>query len=83
MFPSCSKHVILFLCSLTILVSGNSGVVRDGLSSHWIPDGWKWGGFVSDHCPVYVELYTNKDLDKGDLSLEKDKDIQFFVGGDS
>jgi len=36
--------------------TGMHGVVRKGLSSPWIPDGWTWGGMVSDHCPVWVEL---------------------------
>ena len=29
-----------------------------------IPDGWKWGGVVSDHCPVWGEFYCDRDLDK-------------------
>lgn len=23
-----------------------------------IPRGWGWGGMVSDHCPIYCDLYT-------------------------
>ena len=38
--------------------SGNTDIVRDGLTSPWIPNGWGWGGVVSTHCPVWVELYT-------------------------
>ncbi|XP_041096243.1 endonuclease/exonuclease/phosphatase family domain-containing protein 1-like [Polyodon spathula] len=37
--------------------TGRWGVIRLGLSSPWIPDGWSWGGIVSTHCPVWVELY--------------------------
>ncbi|KAL5021060.1 hypothetical protein ScPMuIL_000215 [Solemya velum] len=44
-----------------------SGVIRQGLTSPWIPDGWKWGGVVSDHCPVWAELCTGKDLDDSQL----------------
>ncbi|XP_076448703.1 endonuclease/exonuclease/phosphatase family domain-containing protein 1-like [Babylonia areolata] len=62
--------------------SGNKGVVREGLSSPWIPDGWKWGGVVSDHCPVFTELYTNQDLDKGDLAIGAEE-IRFILGADS
>ncbi|KAK7114022.1 endonuclease/exonuclease/phosphatase family domain-containing protein 1-like [Littorina saxatilis] len=62
--------------------SGKAGVVREGLTSPWIPNGWKWGGVVSDHCPVYTELYTNNDLDKGDLSIGADG-IRFIIGADS
>uniref|UniRef100_S4RGW2 Endonuclease/exonuclease/phosphatase domain-containing protein n=1 Tax=Petromyzon marinus TaxID=7757 RepID=S4RGW2_PETMA len=39
--------------------TGGSAVVRAGLSSAWIPDGWAWGGFVSDHCPVWAEFFTD------------------------
>ena len=34
-------------------------MVKEGLTSPWIPDGWSWGGAVSDHCPVWVELYAD------------------------
>ena len=40
-------------------------MIRQGLTSPWIPDGWSWGGVVSDHCPIWVEFYVDKDLDKG------------------
>lgn len=33
-----------------------SGVIRDNLSSLWIPSGWSWGGLVSNHCPIWIEL---------------------------
>lgn len=35
---------------------GDAGVIRDGLSSIWIPTGWTWGGLVSDHCPIWIEF---------------------------
>nr|CAB3241128.1 endonuclease/exonuclease/phosphatase family domain-containing protein 1-like [Phallusia mammillata] len=38
-------------------------VVRNGLTSPWIPDGWSWGGVVSDHCPVWSEFFTDIDAD--------------------
>ena len=41
------------------VVSGNSDVIRDGLTSPWIPNGWGWGGVVSEHCPLWLELYTS------------------------
>lgn len=31
-------------------------MIREGLTSPWIPDGWDWGGAVSDQCPVWAEL---------------------------
>ncbi|CAF1469809.1 unnamed protein product, partial [Adineta steineri] len=34
----------------------NSGVIRDNLTSLWIPSGWTWGGLVSDHCPIWTEF---------------------------
>ncbi|CAF0788363.1 unnamed protein product [Adineta steineri] len=38
------------------LSTGNSGVIRDNLTSLWIPSGWTWGGLVSDHCPIWTEF---------------------------
>lgn len=40
-------------------------MVRQGLTNPWIPDGWSWGGVVSDHCPIWVEYFVDKDLDTG------------------
>lgn len=61
------KNVIhLFICGLVVLV-GNHGVVREGLTSPWIPDGWSWGGVVSDHCPIWAEYFVDKDLDTGPI----------------
>ncbi|XP_076801263.1 endonuclease/exonuclease/phosphatase family domain-containing protein 1-like isoform X1 [Clavelina lepadiformis] len=45
------------------LYTGAYQVVRNGLTNPWIPDGWRWGGVASDHCPVWVELFTDKDFD--------------------
>ncbi|XP_078067248.1 endonuclease/exonuclease/phosphatase family domain-containing protein 1-like [Mustelus asterias] len=39
--------------------TGRWGVVRQGLSSPWIPNGWKWGGIVSQHCPVWMEFFID------------------------
>ena len=38
-------------------------MIREGLTSPWIPNGWGWGGLVSDHCPVWAEVYTDADFD--------------------
>lgn len=43
------------------LFTGRSGVICEGLSHLAIPDGWKWGGRVSDHCPVWAEVFMNED----------------------
>lgn len=43
--------------------TGEWGVVRDGLTHHLIPDGWSWGGTVSDHVPIFAEFYSDRDLD--------------------
>lgn len=40
-------------------------MVREGLTNPWIPDGWSWGGVVSDHCPVWIELFVDLDHDTG------------------
>ncbi|CAC5357515.1 Endonuclease/exonuclease/phosphatase family domain-containing protein 1 [Mytilus coruscus] len=60
--------------------SGYSGVVREGLTSPLIPKGWAWGGVVSDHCPVWAELYTGKDFDSADLTITPDT-IKFTLDG--
>lgn len=61
--------------------TGNNDVVRTGLSSPWIPKGWTWGGVVSDHCPIWVQVYTGKDLDTGELTIGPEA-IKFAVGNE-
>lgn len=80
------NYTVLFACSCvfplfkSIFVSaGNSGVVREGLTNPLIPNGWSWGGVVSDHCPVWVEIYVGKDLDIADLSTGAEA-IKFTLG---
>lgn len=62
--------------------TGNAGVVRTGLSSPLIPNGWKWGGMVSNHCPIFVELYADRGSDAGNLGISAEG-IRFIVGADS
>lgn len=38
--------------------AGHFSVVRAGLSHLAIPHGWRWGGLVSAHCPVWCEMYS-------------------------
>ena len=54
-------------------------MVRKGLTNLWIPNGWTWGGLVSDHCPVFVELCANQDVDNGNILLGAEG-VQFTVG---
>lgn len=61
--------------------TGHSDVIREGLTSPWIPKGWSWGGVVSDHCPVWAEFYTGKDLDSGDLKIGPEA-IRFALGNE-
>ena len=42
----------------------SAGVVREGLTHPSIPDGWRWNGVVSDHCPVWAEFYCDRDFDE-------------------
>ncbi|XP_046360471.2 endonuclease/exonuclease/phosphatase family domain-containing protein 1-like [Haliotis rufescens] len=63
--------------------TGRSSVVRDGLSNPWIPNGWSWGGVVSDHCPVFTEICSNKDLDNGNINAGMDSVVFTVGGGDS
>lgn len=44
--------------------TGQAGVVREGLTHPSIPDGWRWNGVVSDHCPVWAEFYCDRDFDE-------------------
>ncbi|KAI0227125.1 Endonuclease/exonuclease/phosphatase family domain-containing protein 1 [Lamellibrachia satsuma] len=53
--------------------TGHSGVVREGLSNPWIPDGWSWGGVASSHCPMWAEFYTNDQPPDGDTAKTKSK----------
>ncbi|CAF0996254.1 unnamed protein product, partial [Didymodactylos carnosus] len=36
--------------------TNNFGVIRDNLTSPWIPNGWDWGGLVSNHCPIWTDF---------------------------
>ncbi|GFQ94066.1 hypothetical protein TNCT_113161 [Trichonephila clavata] len=47
--------------SVRKIFSGRSGVISDGLSHLAIPDGWKWGGAVSKHFPVWAELFIEEE----------------------
>lgn len=54
--------------------TGNWGVVREGMSHLAIPRGWLWGGMVSNHCPVYCDLYSNvspNSSQQGSLQLSR------------
>lgn len=51
--PSC-ENVDNRLC-------GYWGIVRQGLCHMAIPKGWSWGGPVSQHSPVWVEVYRRRD----------------------
>lgn len=55
---------------------GYYGVVRQGMCHMAIPRGWTWGGPVSEHCPVWVEIYKRKKRIASTLhqSLDNDKD---------
>lgn len=45
--------------------TGIWGIVQQGLTHLAIPHGWKWGGAVSIHCPVWCELFTQPLLAEG------------------
>lgn len=60
----------------------HSAVVREGLSSPLIPNGWTLGGVVSNHCPVYTELFADTDVDSVDIARGVDN-IVFTVGAGS
>ncbi|XP_048849378.1 LOW QUALITY PROTEIN: endonuclease/exonuclease/phosphatase family domain-containing protein 1-like [Brienomyrus brachyistius] len=45
--------------SLKKIYTGHCWVVREGLTSPWIPDNWSWGGVASDHCPVVAEFHLD------------------------
>lgn len=50
---------ILINGSMKKRLTGNWGVVKEGLTHLAIPNGWTWGGAVSAHCPLWVEIYIN------------------------
>jgi len=45
------------LCSHSY--SGRSGVIHDGLTSPWIPNGWQLGGAASQYKPLWVDLTSD------------------------
>ncbi|XP_046426088.1 endonuclease/exonuclease/phosphatase family domain-containing protein 1-like isoform X2 [Neodiprion fabricii] len=47
--------------SRAVLRTGHSGIVKQGLTHLGIPRGWKWGGAVSTHCPVWCQIYSQLD----------------------
>ena len=49
----------IYIC-IIVYFTGSAEIIRDGLNSPWIPDGWGWGGMASDHCPAWVELHTTR-----------------------
>ncbi|CAF1162963.1 unnamed protein product [Adineta ricciae] len=52
---SCVDNIWLSI-EAKALYTGSSGVIRDSLTSPWIPTGWTLGGLVSDHCPLWAEF---------------------------
>ena len=50
------SHHSLLDCTSIVSLLDRSGVIRDKLTSMWIPAGWTWGGLVSDHCPIWMEF---------------------------
>lgn len=53
---------------------GYYGVVRQGMCHMAIPRGWIWGGPVSEHCPVWVEIYKRKNRLTSTLHRSLDND---------
>lgn len=45
-------------------LTGHSGVITKGLHHMAIPKGWNWGGPVSNHCPLWVEIYRRSNRDE-------------------
>ncbi|XP_022241052.1 endonuclease/exonuclease/phosphatase family domain-containing protein 1-like isoform X1 [Limulus polyphemus] len=43
--------------------TGHWGVVHDGLCHPAIPNGWMLGGLISWHCPVWVEMYVQNNVE--------------------
>lgn len=44
--------------SKKVFETGIGRVVRQGLTHLGIPQGWKWGGPASNHCPIWCEIFT-------------------------
>ncbi|XP_071516679.1 endonuclease/exonuclease/phosphatase family domain-containing protein 1-like isoform X2 [Panulirus ornatus] len=59
---SCCDNIWLNPYTRTVY-TGNWGVVRQGLNHLAIPCGWGWGGVVSNHCPIYCDLYSHCNLE--------------------
>lgn len=61
-----SDNIFVNVCARTFL-TGLWGVVRQGLTHLAIPNGWNWGGPVSPHCPLWVEVYIKRMRENGSL----------------
>ncbi|RUS80596.1 hypothetical protein EGW08_011651, partial [Elysia chlorotica] len=73
------KHFVMSILfsPISLYTVGVAGVVRDGLSNAWIPNGWTWGGVVSDHCPVFSQFYSKIDIDRDEINVA---DVKFLLG---
>nr|XP_006816954.1 PREDICTED: endonuclease/exonuclease/phosphatase family domain-containing protein 1-like [Saccoglossus kowalevskii] len=60
---SCCHDNMWISKELQDVKTGETGVIRSGLQHPCIPDGWNWNSVVSNHCPVWTELYVNKTFD--------------------
>ena len=50
---------MLAVSAATHLQTVKSGIIHDGLTNPWIPDGWRWGGAVSNCAPLWCEVIAN------------------------
>lgn len=60
-FPSVKNKYfsnILVTQSAQTKLTGTWGIIKQGLTHLAIPNGWSWGGPVSPHCPLWVEIYA-------------------------
>lgn len=55
--------------SMADRLCGYWGVVRQGLCHMAIPNGFRWGGSVSQHCPVWVEMYKCRERTESSIEL--------------
>jgi len=63
----------IYIIIASFHISGRGEVIREGLSSPWIPDGWSWGGMASDCCPVWIELTPGSVGAKTDVKHDANK----------
>lgn len=62
-------------------LTGHYGIIRQGLCHMAIPRNWLWGGPVSEHCPIWIEIYRR--INRDNLMIIKQSPINKFYSNNN